>query len=179
LPRDKDGNYYSRRVDLSDEEETAERILNARKYAGLGARIGGLTTPLTGPAGVTVGTALGAIGGFILGDKETVFPVDMVAIPAYQAFMIQGTPAFQIYIKEGEVLTQVIPTDAMVAEDMVSTPSKKPTKPRKKSKYHQAYSKHFKTVQGKYKLKNGKWAKDGFKRAGNAARKLAKAEVKK
>jgi hypothetical protein len=73
-----------------------------------------------GPAGSVVGASLGAIGGFILGDREMVFPVDMIAIPAYQAYLIQGTPAFQIFIKEGEMLSQVIPTDAMMAEAVAS-----------------------------------------------------------
>jgi hypothetical protein len=34
--------------------------------------------------------------------------------------------------------------------------------------------KAFKRVAGKYKLKSGRWAKDGFKRAQKAAHKLAK-----
>ena len=52
----------------------------------------------------------------------------MIAIPAYQAYLINGTPAFQIFLKEGEVLTQVIPTDAMeatVALDDPPTPVKR------------------------------------------------------
>ena len=46
--------------------------------------------------------------------------------------------------------------------------------PRKASAYSKKYGKAFKKVQGKYKLKSGKWAKDGFKRAQKAAHKLAK-----
>ena len=45
---------------------------------------------------------------------------------------------------------------------------------RKASAYSKKYGKAFKKVQSKYKLKNGKWAKDGFKRAQKAAHKLAK-----
>ena len=54
-----------------------------------------------------------------------------------------------------------------------SVRSAKKTK-RKASAYSQKYAKAFKKVQGKYKLKSGKWAKDGFKRAQKAAHKMAK-----
>jgi len=45
---------------------------------------------------------------------------------------------------------------------------------RKASAYSIRYGKAFKKVAGKYKLKSGQWAKDGFKRAAAAARKIAK-----
>jgi hypothetical protein len=45
---------------------------------------------------------------------------------------------------------------------------------RKASAYSLKYGRAFKKVAGKYKLKSGKWAKDGFKRAQKAAHKLAK-----
>jgi len=182
LPYDKNGKFYTTRLgdDLKGpdaEQRLTERAMSARKGAQVGAKLGSVV-PL---GGSVVGGALGAISGFILGDQTTVFPIDMVAIPAYQMYMLQGTPAFQIYIKEGEVLTQVIETDAMQSSEIVSS---NPTalegkKKRKKSKYHIAYGKHFKAIQSDYKLKNGKWKKNGFKRCGAAARKLARAEVKK
>lgn len=179
MPRNSKGEYYSRRIDLSDKEEVRERLSSAREGARMGGKIGSIV-PLGGTA---VGTTLGAISGFILGDQKTVFPIDMIAIPAYQAYLLSGTPAFQIYIKEGEVLTQVIPTDAMEAVEAASAAgevsSSTSKKPRKKSKYHAAYGKHFKAIQADYKLKNGKWKKNGFKRCGAAARKLARSEVKK
>ena len=179
MPYDKNGKFYTTRIgdDLKGpnaEERLTQRAMSARKGAQVGAKLGSVV-PL---GGSVVGGALGAISGFILGDQETVFPVDMIAIPAYQAFMIQGSPAFQIYIKEGEVLTQVIPTDAMEAEQVVTTSSVPSKKKRKKSKYHAAYGKHFKAIQADYKLKNGKWKKNGFKRCGAAARKLAQKEMK-
>jgi len=113
LPKDSEGNYYSRRIDLTDPEEVVERLASARQGAKLGAKIGSIV-PLGGQA---VGATLGAFGGFILGDQTTVFPIDMIAIPAYQAYLLNGEPAFTIYIKEGEVLTQVQNTDAMDARD--------------------------------------------------------------
>jgi hypothetical protein len=53
---------------------------------------------------------------------------------------------------------------------LAATPKKK----RKASAYSMRYSRAFKKVQGKYKLKSGAWAKDGFKRAQKAAHALAK-----
>lgn len=161
-----------RPFDLTDPQEVAERTAKARAGMKVGARIGGL---LPHPAGRVVGATLGGISGFILGDQETVFPIDMIAIPAYQAYMLSGTPAFQIYIKEGEVLTQVQMTDAQEAtEELLEAAPTKKKRVRKKSKYHTSYGKHFKAIQANYKLKNGKWKKNGFKRCAAAARKLAK-----
>jgi len=54
------------------------------------------------------------------------------------------------------------------------TSSGKTSKPRKASAYSKRYGKAFKKVQGKYKLKSGAWAKNGFKRAQKAAHALAK-----
>ena len=45
---------------------------------------------------------------------------------------------------------------------------------RKPSANNLAYAKAFKSVQGRFKKKNGGWKKDGFKRAASAARKLIK-----
>lgn len=181
MPYDKNGKFYTTRIedDLKSDDALGrlyDRSKNARRGAQVGARLGSKV----GPVGTVLGGTLGGISGFILGDQETVFPIDMVAIPAYQMYMLQGTPAFQIYIKEGEVLTQVMPTDAMEAEEALTEAgvTTKSSKKRKKSKYHKAYGKHFKAIQSKYKLKNGKWKKDGFKRCARAARDLARKELK-
>lgn len=55
----------------------------------------------------------------------------------------------------------------------------KKAKRKVKSAAKTAYSKAFKEVQSKYKLKSGKWKKDGFKRAVKEAHKLAKRRMKK
>ena len=128
MPYDENGKFYTTRLGDDDKERFEERILNAKKFAAYGGRVGSVV-PLGGTA---VGTALGAIGGFILGDSTTVFPIDMIAIPAYQAYMLNGTPAFQIYIKEGEILTQVMPTDAM--EATVALTQDTPAPKRKRAK---------------------------------------------
>jgi len=95
----------------------------ATDLAIAGAIVG---SPL-GPVGSVVGGVTGGVAGLIIGDQTTIFPIDMVAIPAFQAYLIQGTPSFQIFIKEGEVLTQVIRTDAEQAEASlaVSAPKKR------------------------------------------------------
>ena len=95
----------------------------ATDLAIAGAIVG---SPL-GPVGSVIGGATGGITGLIIGDQTTIFPMDMIAIPAFQAYLIQGNPSFQIFIKEGEVLTQVIQTDARQAEASleVSAPKKR------------------------------------------------------
>lgn len=130
MPKDAEGNYYSRRIDLTDPEEVVERIISARQGARIGAKAGAIV-PLGGQA---VGATLGAIGGFILGDQTTVFPIDMIAIPAYQAYMLNGNPAFQIYIKEGEVLTQVQMTDAQETTSMIQSEAATSSNTKRKRK---------------------------------------------
>jgi hypothetical protein len=44
---------------------------------------------------------------------------------------------------------------------------------RKTTAYTREYKRAFKRVSSNYKLKNGKWKKDGFKKAVKAAHKLA------
>jgi len=66
-----------------------------------------------------------------------------------------------------------VPTDMAKRQSRKLAPLEKKAK-RKASAYSIKYGKAFKKVAGKYKLKSGKWAKDGFKRAQKAAHKLAK-----
>lgn len=57
----------------------------------------------------------------------------------------------------------------------MAAPVKEEKKPKRKaSAYSKRYGKMFRRVAPKYKLKNGSWAKDGFKRAQKAAHKLTK-----
>ena len=48
-----------------------------------------------------------------LADDRIVLPLDMVCIPAYQAYMIEGTPSLQIYVRAGET---IIPTGGNVRD---------------------------------------------------------------
>lgn len=176
MPRNKEGEYYSRRINLNDPQERKERFDNALKFGKLGSKVGSVV-PLAGNA---VGATLGAIGGFLLGDSETVFPIDMIAIPAYQAYMLNGTPAFQIYIKEGEVLTQVQMTDAQEAMGELngaeSTSEQAPKKKRRKS----AWNIYTSEAANQIRFKSGK--KKGLlnlKAMGVQYRKLKKGGKKK
>jgi len=66
-----------------------------------------------------------------------------------------------------------VDTDMAETAGSMLKPMEKKVK-RKASAYSKKYGKAFKKVAGKYKLKSGKWAKDGFKRAQKAAHKHAK-----
>lgn len=121
-----------------------------------------------------------------LADERIVLPLDMVCIPAYQAYMINGTPSMQIYVRAGET---IIPTggnvkdvqealDDQAAEMMpqgnASIHEGRARGGRKKSAYQKKYKAAFKKIAPKYKLKNGKWKKGGFKAAVKAAHKQAR-----
>lgn len=153
MPYDEDGKFYTTRIEDDDAERIMERTLNAAKYGRMGKRVGSLG----GPVGGVLGGTLGAIGGFILGDQETVFPIDMIAIPAYQAYLLNGQPSFTIYIKEGEVLTQVMPTDAMQAEKAVEVqrPTSKAMPKRKRSKWNSYCAKKSNQIRYKSGKKKG------------------------
>tara|TARA_R110002096_G_scaffold26053_1_gene80838 strand:+ start:441 stop:704 length:264 start_codon:yes stop_codon:yes gene_type:complete len=57
----------------------------------------------------------------------------------------------------------------------MAAPVSKAAKPKRKaSAYSKRYGQMFRRVAPKYKLKNGSWAKNGFKRAQAAAHKLTK-----
>ena len=103
--------------------------------------------------------ATGVIVGLIIGDEETVFPIDMVAIPAFQMHMVQGTPSMQVYIKAGETL---VPTGGNVAdmkenmsvEAVSQTPApKKRVKLSKWNRYVKNKKNHIRYKSGKNKGK--------------------------
>jgi len=152
----------------SKTEAAKSKVESAVALGGLGAGLGG---PLGG--------ALGAGIGLIIGDGETVFPLDMVAIPAYQAYMIQGSPSLQVYIRAGETL---MPTggnvrdvqEAIQGESMqVNAPSSPPTR-KKTTAYQRKYKKAFASVKRKHMKANGTWKKGGFKAAVKAAHRMCK-----
>ena len=159
----------------SKTESAKSKTETAGALAGLGGAIGSVFTP----AGGAIGAGIGGLTGLIIGDKTTVFPIDMIAVPAFELPMIyQGkSPSVQIYIKAGETL---VPTGGNVldmTENMdveAVSDSDKPKSTRKSSPYNKAYSRAFRDVQKIYKTKSGSWKKDGYKRAVRAAHKLAK-----
>ena len=156
-------------------ERAKSKAETAGALAGLGAGIGAVG----GPVGAAVGGGIGAITGLIIGDNETVFPLDMVAIPAYQAYMIDDQPAFVVYIRAGETL---VPTGGNVADMEAGAPASSADKPltdqpqakRKMSAYQRRYKAAFKKVKAKFKKKNGTWKKNGFKAAVRAAHQIAR-----
>ena len=155
----------------SKTESAKSKVESAVALGGLGASIGG-----------PVGAGIGAVTGLIIGDGEIVLPLDMVAIPAYQAYMIDGTPALQIYMRAGETLVPTGGNVKDVEEAMQSTivegamerAGEVGTRRKKRvSAYQKKYKAAFKQIAPKYKLKNGKWKKGGFKAAVKAAHKKA------
>lgn len=105
--------------------------VSAVEGAATGAAIGG---SIGGHYGAVIGGVSGGITGYIMADQTTIMPTDMIAVPAFEwACVRQGmNPSFLIHIKEGEVVTQVMPTDAMVASAVTSSSTPAPKKKRKK-----------------------------------------------
>jgi len=93
----------------SKTEAAESKLKTATGLAGLGGGIGSVFSPVGG----AIGAGLGGITGLIIGDDTTVFPIDMIAIPAYQAYLLQGNPALTVYIKAGETL---VPTGGNVLD---------------------------------------------------------------
>tara|TARA_A100001201_G_scaffold98201_1_gene84649 strand:- start:161 stop:676 length:516 start_codon:yes stop_codon:yes gene_type:complete len=113
-------------------------LINAAEGAAVGAAVGG-----------PIGAVGGGLAGWFLADENTVLPIDMIAIPAYQASMLQGNPAFQVYIRAGET---IVPTGGNVrdVQEVINTPKSK-TKP-KLSKWH----KYMKQKKNQIRYKSGK-----------------------
>lgn len=115
--------------------------------------------------------ATGVMVGLIIGDEETVFPIDMIAIPAFQAHMLSGTPSMQIYIKAGETLVPTggnvkDMTENMDVRALAETPVAKKRKPSKWNRYVKRKANHIKLKSGKLDLKK-------------MAKEFAKTQVKK
>jgi len=150
-----------------------DKIVSGAIGATVAAGIAGAAA-VSAPA-ILGAAAVGGLAGLIVGDNTMVFPIDMVAIPAYQAYMIQGTPQFTVYIKAGETLMATGGNVDDVTEGVMEANSITESTPkrRKVSKYNRAYAKAFKQVAAKYKNKNGGWMKNGFKRAQREAHRIA------
>jgi len=114
----------------SKTEAAESKVTSASALAGLGGAIGSVFSPVGG----AIGAGLGGVTGLIIGDNTTVFPIDMIAIPAYQAHLLQGNAQFTVYIKAGEIL---VPTGGNVldmSENMdIEAAAEAPTK-RKRAK---------------------------------------------
>jgi len=145
-------------------EKAVDVVDNPYLSAAEGALIGGAV-------GGVPGAIAGGLIGFVLADGERVTPVDMIAIPAYQySAMLQGRePTFQIFIKEGELIAPVKPTDFMESSAIVENVAMTLAKPKRKLNGWQKYIKqkknHIKFKSGKNKGKlNLKAMSKAFKR---------------
>lgn len=115
-------------VEEATDNPYAQAALGAAEGAALGAALG--------PWGMAGGAVAGGLLGFVLADGERIMPCDMVAIPAYQyASVLQGRePTFQLFIKEGEVVKPILPTDAQQTAAVLQTEAVA-SMPRKLSKW--------------------------------------------
>ena len=152
-------------------EEALERLMDVPDVPGLKGKPGLINRAARiGAAGLILLDPLNR-----LADEVTVVPYDMIAIPAHEYFRLNSDPTFQIYIRGGET---IMPTGGNVqdVQEVVETMAVEETpKPRKKTTaYQRKYKKAFASVKGKYKLKDGKWKKDGFKNAVKAAHRMCK-----
>ena len=148
--------------------EALERLVEARGMVPKGVK--------GRPKMVLDAATLGAAGLIMLdplnrlADEVTVVPYDMIAIPAHEYFRLSSNPTFQIYIRGGET---IMPTGGNVedVQEVVETMAveEAPVRKKRKTAYQRAYQKAFKQIAPKYKLKNGKWKKGGFKAAVKAA----------
>lgn len=141
-----------------------EVVSNPYAQAGIGAVEGAALGATLGPLGAVGGAVAGGLLGFVLADGERIAPVDMIAVPAYQyAAMLEGRePTFQLYIKEGEVIKPVLPTDAQLAgrqvllnDAMYGDKAMEIVTAPKKRKLS-AWQKYVKQKKNHIKFKNGK-----------------------
>ena len=124
-------------------EAAASKVKTATALGALGGSIAG-----------PIGASVGAITGLIIGDDKTVFPIDMIAIPAYQAYLVNGTPALTVYIKAGETL---VPTGGNVLdmqENMDVDPGPMTDKPKKRKL--SAWNRYVKKKSNQIRFKSGK-----------------------
>lgn len=112
-----------------------DRVISGAIGASTGAAIGSVIAPGLGTA---IGAGIGGLAGLIFGDENTVLPVDMIAIPAFEAYLITGTPSFQVYIRAGETIVptggNVDDVELGVAENLSPQRTQR-KKPRKKSNW--------------------------------------------
>lgn len=156
--------------------EALERLLDVPDVPGLKGKVGAVNRfARLGAAGLIMLDPLNR-----LADDFITIPIPMIAIPAHESHLLSGSPSMQIYIRAGET---IVPTGGNVQDfeqgvaetQALEAVSAAPvTKKKKTTAYQRKYKKAFASVKGKYKLKNGKWKKDGFKNAVKAAHRMCK-----
>jgi len=155
-------------------EEALERLMDVPDAPGLKGKV----------ATVNRFARLGAAGLIMLdplnrlADDFITIPMPMIAIPAHESHLLSRSPSMQIYIRAGET---IVPTGGNVQDfeqgvaetQALEAVSEAPVRKKRKTARQRAYGKAFKKIAPKYKLKNGKWKKDGFKRCVKEAHRLA------
>ena len=131
-------------------EKAVDVVDNPYLSAAEGALIGGAV-------GGVPGAVAGGLIGFVLADGERVTPIDMIAIPAYQySAMLQGRePTFQIFIKEGELIAPVLPTDFQQSSMVVQSVSGNDHSNNRKKRKLNAWQKYIKQKKNHIKFKSG------------------------
>ncbi|GAG75202.1 unnamed protein product [marine sediment metagenome] len=136
------------------------RYINAAEGALVGSAVAG-----------PIGAVGGGLAGWFLADEGTVMPVDMICIPAYEAYMIQGTPAFTIYARAGETIVPTGGNVADVQQVMATNEIQKPKRTAKKTGWHR----YIKQKKNQIKFKSGKMkGRLNLKAMGRAYRKSKK-----
>lgn len=156
-------------------EEALERLLDVPDVPGLKGKVGAVNRfARLGAAGLIMLDPLNR-----LADDFITIPIPMIAIPAHESHLLNGSPSMQIYIRAGET---IVPTggnvqdfEQGVAETQALEAVSEAPKPKKKTTaYQRKYKKAFAKVKPKHMKKNGTWKKGGFKAAVKAAHGMCK-----
>ena len=151
---------------MAKRSKTESAESKVKSAVALGALGGGIAGP--------IGAGVGAVTGLIIGDEKTVFPIDCIAVPAFEWNGGLQDYSFKIYIKAGETL---VPTGGNVldmSENMdieAVAETLEPKKKRKRSKWNIYTSK--KKNQIRFKSGKNKGLLN-LKAMGKAYRKMTK-----
>jgi len=80
--------------------------------------------------------------------------------------MATVTMTMEEYLQLISGLSSEMPMDMVQVQDE--------PKPKKKTAYQKRYERNFRKIENDYKLKSGKWKKNGFKMAVKMAHKMSK-----
>ena len=80
--------------------------------------------------------------------------------------MATGTMTMEEYLQLLNGLSSEMPMDQVQVQPE--------PKPKKKTAYQKRYGRNFRKIENQYKLKSGKWKKNGFKNAVKMAHKMSK-----
>lgn len=144
------GTNIARKAGVSGAVVAGAELLEDNPYvsAAEGAALG---FAVAGP----VGAAAGGLVGWFMADGNRIAPCDLVAIPAYEvALLRQGmAPSFQIFIKEGELISPILPTDAMRNAEALESVEEAVMKPKRKKS---AWQRYMGVKKNQIKFKSGK-----------------------